>query len=520
MKLATNDLITAAAKRARERIEEIKNTKSEYPENAKKYYVDAVSGSDKNDGLTPETAWRTLDRAGSVSLPAGSVVLFRRGQVFHGIMRVYSGVTYSAYGEGAKPELLGSIDASSPEDWLPTDYPNVWRYRHFLPYTKDIGGIFFGDGSVYGIKVTENFTTGERGDMGPVSEMTVFNGRREFKIKREPWCKNAGGLKNDLEFYQSPHEDYLYLFCADGNPAEVFGRVELSQRCAVALASRKDICSVTFDNLTFKYCNFGISLWGNCNDLTVRNCTFENIGGAATTMEAFKLKTDKNDVKRYGNGIEIYGWGENMVVENCYFDQIYDAAVTMQYSTSAQGGRLKGDLLFNGLKWNNNVFNRSHYCFELWLSTPGGRETYDGYTAAVKDLEMNDNLCFNTGLGWAHHRIDRWDTFLYTGWVSSSFCDFINCECTRNTFVAGHHPVFRGRSLNMEKGIKFFGNEIYHGGIIAHTGENMIFAEGEYKMFPNSDETLRQLTESGTWGNNSFYKIMPEYPDYKPFVEI
>ena len=150
MKLATNDLITAAANRARERIEEIKNTKSEYPENAKKYYVDAVSGSDKNDGLTPETAWRTLDRAGSVSLPAGSVVLFRRGQVFHGIMKIYSGVTYSAYGEGAKPELLGSIDASSPEDWLPTDYPNVWRYRHFLPYTKDIGGIFFGDGSVYG----------------------------------------------------------------------------------------------------------------------------------------------------------------------------------------------------------------------------------------------------------------------------------------------------------------------------------------------------------------------------------
>ena len=48
----------------------------------------------------------------------------------------------------------------------------------------------------------------------------------------------------------------------------------------------------------------------------------------------------------------------------------------------------------------------------------------------------------------------------------------------------------------------------------------MVFAEGEFKMFPNSDETLRQLTESGTWGNNSFYKIMPEYPDYKPFVEI
>ena len=520
MKIADSASINSAVVAARQRVKEIRETKSEYPVAAKTYYVNSATGSDLNDGLSPETAWRTLDRVGSTPIESGTVVLFCRGQIFHGIMKIHSGVTYSAYGEGAKPELCGSIDASSPSDWLPTQYENVWRYRHYLPYTRDIGGIFFGDGSVYGIKITENYTTGERSDMGNVPEMTVFNGRTEFTVKREPWCKNAGGLKNDLEFYQSAHEDYLYLYCAEGNPAEVFGRVELSQKSAVALGSGKDISGVTFDNLTFKYCNFGISLWGECNDLTVRNCTFENIGGAATTMEPHKMKTSSADVKRYGNGIEIYGYGKNMVVENCFFDQIYDAAITMQYSTSAQGGKLNADLLFDGLKWNNNVLNRSHYCFELWLSTPGGRDTYNGYRAAVKDLEIKGNFCLNNGLGWAHHRIDRWDSFFYAGWMASSFCDFENCVCSDNVMVAGYRTIFRGRSLNMEKGIKFYNNRIYHNGIVANTGENMEFATGDFKTFPLCDETLNKLYESGTWGENEFYEIEENYPDYKPYVNL
>lgn len=79
------------------------------------YYVDAVSGSDTNDGLTEATAWRTYTRAYSMrgSLQPGDKVLFKRGQTFAAtgsFTTSTSGVAGSpivigSYGDGARPVL-------------------------------------------------------------------------------------------------------------------------------------------------------------------------------------------------------------------------------------------------------------------------------------------------------------------------------------------------------------------------------------------------------------------------------
>ena len=89
---------------------------------ARTFHVDAARGDDAQDGLKPETAWRSLAAANRASLAPGDRVLFRRGQTWRGQLIPQNGdaggvVTYGAFGDGPKPILLGSVAAARPTDW-------------------------------------------------------------------------------------------------------------------------------------------------------------------------------------------------------------------------------------------------------------------------------------------------------------------------------------------------------------------------------------------------------------------
>lgn len=77
------------------------------------YYVDSVTGSDSNDGLTELTPWQSLNKVTNTALQPGDTVLFKRGSEWTGELWMTSSgtealpVTYSAYGEGALPVLHG-----------------------------------------------------------------------------------------------------------------------------------------------------------------------------------------------------------------------------------------------------------------------------------------------------------------------------------------------------------------------------------------------------------------------------
>ena len=94
------------------------------------YYVDAVFGSDANDGLTPATAVKTISRVNSLDL-SGAIrkVLFKRGQTWEGTITVPNSgeitnpVVYGAYGTGAKPKILGSELITG---WTLHD-GNIWK---------------------------------------------------------------------------------------------------------------------------------------------------------------------------------------------------------------------------------------------------------------------------------------------------------------------------------------------------------------------------------------------------------
>ena len=83
-----------------------------------KYYV-SEDGDDTNDGKSPEKAWKSIDKASTAELESGDGVLFRRGDIFRGNLKTINGVSYGAYGSGAKPKLLGSEENGDIRTVLP-----------------------------------------------------------------------------------------------------------------------------------------------------------------------------------------------------------------------------------------------------------------------------------------------------------------------------------------------------------------------------------------------------------------
>ena len=67
----------------------------------------AADGNDANDGLTPATAWRTVERL-NAGLPSGGTALLRCGDVFYGKIAVKGGIdgehrtTLTSFGDGIK----------------------------------------------------------------------------------------------------------------------------------------------------------------------------------------------------------------------------------------------------------------------------------------------------------------------------------------------------------------------------------------------------------------------------------
>jgi len=68
--------------------------------NEKIYYIDSKSGNDSANGNSPESAWKTLKKAGTIHFHAGDKLFLRRGSVFSETLKV------SVSGSKYKPVII------------------------------------------------------------------------------------------------------------------------------------------------------------------------------------------------------------------------------------------------------------------------------------------------------------------------------------------------------------------------------------------------------------------------------
>ena len=341
---------------------EIINAEDKLEITGTKYYV-SNNGNDENSGLTPQDAWKTIDKVNAFKeYKNGDAILFERGGIWRGAtVLCKSGLTYAAYGEGEKPKLYGSErDYADPDFWVKTDTPNVWT-------------------------TTENFSNvGFLQFDGTQMSQKVFS---------------AEELNKNLNFMQEKYNGVpILLYFDGGNPGEVFESIEIAPEYSIFIADNKH--DIRIDNICMKYTGWHGVKFANVENISVTNCEVGWIGGTGGSPTSSKT--------RWGNGIEFWESCNNILVDHCYVYQIYDAAVTNQW---------KGDagtvVVEENVTYTNNLIENATYSYEFFMNQ------YNSNSAIMKNITFADNICRYAGKGWGQDNRPNKDTSAdIKGWHS------------------------------------------------------------------------------------------------------
>ena len=353
---ADGETLSLLDRYAQQMRDNVLNSKSEYEvaEGATVYYF-ADNGSNLNNGLSPDKPKRDFyPLNNNLELKEGDVVLFKRGDTFRGTFPAKSGVTYSAYGEGAKPIICGSLrDYADAKLWQETEYKNV--YLCTVPI-NNAGNIIFNNSRVLG-----DYTQ-------TLGKLQVLN-LNDFSGVQD--------LNNDLDFHCDLENKKLYLYSTEGNPGDRFDSIDICEAGnLINIRGKKDI---VIDNIHFTLGGSHAVGAVNANNLTVRNCLFDWIGGSV-----------QHGTTRFGNAVESYVGSDGFYVYNNWIYQIYDTGITTQYAESPED---KLNVMRDNVYYNNII----EYCF--WAFEYFHRMS-EGVQRYTEDIYIYNNYCRMSGEGW------------------------------------------------------------------------------------------------------------------------
>lgn len=278
------------------RKEQIQTSKTTIESVGTVFYVSSSTGDDRNDGLTPETAWKTCKRVNedltgviyeSVQNNGGATVLFKRGDVWKrdGISLWYPNMIYSTYGEGEKPVFDFSLEnAANPEYWsLLEGTDNIWVYYKEVPflgsitlndtYSADNREGFYWDGVWYQACLNGEHWDPEgaichyeNGDLYDVTSLP----HETFFVDVRPGNEWMDETSGQLYVYSCEDTGTLYFCCDKGNPGEVYEKIDLCNGFGVSCGNNG-----TYDNLVVR--NAGNQAFANfagedCIGCTLQNC--------------------------------------------------------------------------------------------------------------------------------------------------------------------------------------------------------------------------------------------------------
>ena len=470
-------------------------------------------GCDKNDGRSPDTPWKTINRLHLAqrdgTVREGDGVFFKRGSIWDSSFHTrYSGdytimfrggVTYSAYGEGPKPLFRNCIVASNPSDWEETIFPNIWRYRGNVGNRyNDIGNIVCDNGKAYGIKIcpSDPCSPWKEGNRTVNSGM-VTNGMGEWFHSGNTLCTTPSqAMHNNLEFLHDPVDGILYLYFDKGNPAEYFSEIILSKRGHITRCS--DSTNVVIDNIAVKFGGSHGITSDDCKSFTVQNCIIGWIGGSLQGDEP-------GSTVRYGNAVENWGTSDGQYIRDCIVYQCYDAGLTSQYA----GWDPENPIRINNVEYTGNVMAYSNSPLELWNS--------DG----VFNTKMTDNYMFYSGYHFGHQRPCKNGSFGCLGGRSTGQL-FKNTVMSNNVFMYTSSFAHYTKCIayeGQEKGITTSNNTYVLGTSKFYVkGSDVPFAysnnEGLYQF---TKETMEFLSAFGVEKDSQFYYyegcLFPEEED-------
>lgn len=353
------------------------------------YYV-SPEGNDENDGLSPETAWATLDKVQSADLQYGDAILFECGGAWYGRLKLRDGVAYSSYGEGEKPILTGSpLDAGEPSNWVlfaeGDNGVKIWRYAEDMP---DCGIILFDGGRKTARKLYlpwegEAYTNDAGEAFDPVRDLT---GNLEFFS-----AVDYSGYSFPINVWQMTEEGVgggLYLRCDAGNPGDVFDSVEIAV-LSDGIQGGSEGCN-TLDHLNIRcYSNSGV---GPGNDSVIQNCEISWCGGAVKRYENYDGSIHYSSS---GGALLLFGVGQT--ARNNYIHDCESKGIAVVINGRREGGdgqdQIRKDILAE-----HNVVQRCGGSIYLWT---GFLDEAIGWT--YEDIVFRENYLIDCGHGWCRN---------------------------------------------------------------------------------------------------------------------
>lgn len=363
------------------------------------YYV-SNTGNDSNDGLSPQTAWATLEAVNSANLAAGDGVYFERGGTWRGQLWAQEGVIYSAYGEGAKPNIYASPEnGADPAKWsLLKGTDNIWVYHTDM---MDCGILVFNEGELWGTKVAPRYMEGY---LSTTQEGKPFNVKTELTKDLMFFSEADSILYEGAPFRYTvmdtcDHGEYpeevvgtLYLRCDAGNPGDVFDSIEFAVRQNIVLPADKTV----FHNLSLKYTG-AHGIFGGDMGYDVSFCEIGWIGGSPQYY-----RYDTGEPVIMGNGVECDGSYNHYSVTDCYIYQCYDAGVSNQDPAEEPEvtGRATGNIrnvVQKNITYARNVFAYNDMPVEIFFTL----EDNAGYGRhRMENVLIEENYFLYTGYGW------------------------------------------------------------------------------------------------------------------------
>ncbi|HEY7352914.1 MAG TPA: hypothetical protein VH596_09140 [Terriglobales bacterium] len=228
--------------------------------NATTYYVDPA-GSNANDGLSPQTPWRTLLKVGISTFAPGDLILFKRDAVWNEWLTPPSSgapgnlIKFDAYGNGRPPEFTGRY-ATNNAQWANTS-GNVWQIT--LSATQPISQLKFVQfGSIWGNSQA-----------------------------------SQAALAHDRNWYYDSSTQNLYVYSTGGNPVSAYGSVTPIILSGQSLININDVSYIEIQHIKLDwYDGYGVQVQGNSDHIWLANILADSQVPNATVPIGFYVHPD------------------------------------------------------------------------------------------------------------------------------------------------------------------------------------------------------------------------------------
>jgi hypothetical protein len=322
---------------------------------ATKYYVSRTTGDDSRDGKSVGTAWKTISKVNGKTFLPGDSILFNKGDVWRETLIVPSSgnarsyIVFSSYGTGAKPRILGSIQAIS---WTNVS-GNIWSSATSLddPYSSSTGDIYF----------------------------ISLSGTATFGVPRT-YTSSFGNLVAEYNWTWNGNKVYVY---SPADPGSRYGAVEAAQREFSVNLNFKEYIEINGIDMFYDQ-------WGgvtekdntfNYKGFILRNCEsafhgYRNGYGYGIYVCYNDMLIEFNTFHDCGRrGISVVNYGSsnisNVIIQNnTFYNGYHTTGPDIETGSNSAAGNLDNIIVRNNLIYDDP--NRSYISNSVFVQGPHG----------------------------------------------------------------------------------------------------------------------------------------------------